>query len=592
MNHQIKSLLSALLASSFLVACGGGGGDSSPQSLSSTPTSVTPPPTTPSGPAPAPTGPTTPPPTVTKPFTNLETREEAARFLTQASFGGTDAEIDALVGTDAADWIANEMSKPATLMLPEMQSRYATREDTDGNHSRLIWQTMLTADDQLRQRMMFALSQIFVISTDDFFDQGYSSAYYTDILTHQAFGQYRDILDEVTYSPAMARYLTYYRNLKGDERTGRMPDENYAREILQLFSIGLVELEMDGTPKTGSPETYDNDDVIGLARVFTGLSGEGPSFSYRDQVEDWRNRPLKVFDDIHSPLEKSFLGTTIPENTSGTDSIKTALDTIADHPNVAPFMSRQLIQRFTASSPSPAYVRRVATVFETGQFTAPNGRIFGDGERGNLEAVIAAILLDESVHDDVQDNTEGKVREPVLKFIQYTRAFEVSNIDVWEEFRLNDTRNPNDRLGQHPLRSPSVFNFYRPGYLSPGSESGAAGLTAPELQIVNEGSALGFVNFLTHFIIRPADEPDRFPGFQPNFATEIALAEDVEALVEHLNVKLTAGQLSDAAKADIVDVVSTLLVDADGDDADEERRKRVQTAILMIAASGAYAVQN
>lgn len=570
MKFKVRTALLNAVAMVALMGCGGG---SDGGSSTVTPTAGTP-----------------SPPPAAKPYTNLETREEAARFLIQAGFGGTEADIDALVGTDAADWIVAQMRKPATRTLPLMQSRYPTRQDTDFNYSRMIWQSMLTADDELRQRMMFALSQIFVISTENFFDQGYSTAYYTDILTDQAFGNYRTLLEDVTYSPAMARYLTYYRNRKGDERTGRMPDENYAREILQLFSIGLVELEMDGTPKTGSPETYDNEDILGLARVFTGLSGQGASFRWNDQNADYRHNRLQMFDEEHSPLEKTFLGTTIPENTGGVKTITRALDTIAEHPNVAPFISRQLIQRFTASSPSPEYVRRVADVFEAGRYRAPNGQDFGIGRRGDLGAVIAAILLDESVHDDIQEPNEGKVREPVIKFIQYTKAFQVSDIDIWAEWRFNNTNDSNGALSQHPLKSPSVFNFYRPGFIAPGTETGEAGLSAPELQIVNEGAALGFINFVSHYIMRRADDPDNYPGFRPDFAAEIALADDVSALVDHLDVKLTAGQLSETAKADIIDVVSTLIVD--GDDADVERRKRAQTAILMIMASGAYSAQN
>ena len=565
-----RTALSSLLAACVLAACGGGSSSS------------------PSGPSVG-AGPTNQP-VAAKPYTNLETPEEVSRFLIQAGFGGTEDEITSLVGTDAADWIAAQMGLPATLTLPKMQAEYPTRLDTDGHHSRMLWQTMLTADDELRQRMIFALSQIFVISTDAFFDQGYSTAHYSDILVDQAFGNYRDLLEDVTYSPAMAKYLTYFRNRKGDPETGRMPDENYAREILQLFSIGLVELEMDGTPKAGSPETYDNDDIIGLARVFTGMSGAGASFSWSDQVEGFQHQPLQVFDNVHSSLEKSFLGTTIPENTGGTETLTRALDTISTHPNVAPFISRQLIQRFTASSPSPDYVQRVAEVFEAGRYQAPNGRSFGAGRRGDLQAVLAAILLDESVHDDSQNANEGKLREPVVKFIQYVKAFNVTNINVWDEWRFYDTGDSNSALSQHPFKSPSVFNFYRPGYLAPGSESGEAGLSAPELQIIHEGSALGYINFIAHYIMRPADDPEAFPGFQPDFSLEIRLAHDVEALVNHLDVKLTAGQLSKDTKSDIIDVVSTLNID--GEDEDVERRKRAQTAILMIMASGAYAVQN
>lgn len=573
-NLNLRTALVNAVAMVTLVSCGGSGGSSTPISA--------PPPTV--------TNPPPPPPTTAKPYTNLETREEAARFLIQAGFGGSDADIDALVGTDAADWIMAQMRQPATRTLPLMQARYSSRFDTNNNHSRMLWQTLLTADDELRQRMMFALSQIFVISTNGFNDQGFSTAYYTDILTDQAFGNYRTLLEDVTYSPAMARYLTYYRNRKGNARTGRMPDENYAREVLQLFSIGLVELEMDGTPKAGSPETYDNEDILGLARVFTGLSGEGTSFRFADQDPDYRHKRLQMFDSEHSPLEKTFLGMTIPENTGGDETLRIALDRIAQHPNVAPFISRQLIQRFTASAPSPEYVRRVADVFEAGQYIAPNGQEFGDGVRGNLGAVIAAILLDETVHDDVQTANEGKVREPVLKMIQYAKAFQVSGIDMWEESRFGNTNNSDTALSQHPLRSPSVFNFYRPGYLAPGTETGEAGLSAPELQIVNEGASLGYVNFISHYIMRRADDPASFSGFHPDFTAEINLADDVTALVEHLDVKLTAGQLSETAKADIIDLVSTLNVD--GTDADVDRRKRAQTAILMVMTSGAYAAQN
>lgn len=569
MNFQIKTAF--LSAATALVMAGCGGSSSGSASNASTSTSQG-------------TG------TVTKPYTNLETGEEVARFLIQAGFGGTDAEIEALVGTDAAEWLAAEMAKPASFLLPQMQARYPTREDTDLHFKRMIWQNMLTADDVLRQRMMFALSQIFVINSDTFFDKGYSTAQYADILSEEAFGNYRRLLEGVTYSYAMADYLTYFRNLRGDPDTGRMPDENYAREVLQLFSIGLVELELDGTPKAGSPETYDNEDIAGLARVFTGMSGQGASFRWSDQVEDYRSLPLQVFDDVHSPSEKSFLGVTIPENTGGEATISQALDVIADHPNVAPFISRQLIQRFTASSPSRDYILRVANVFESGRFTAPNGRVFGTGQRGDFDAVIAAILLDNSVHDDRQTANEGKVREPVIKFVQYAKAFKVREIDVWDDWRFNNTNDPSNSLAQHPFRSPSVFNFYRPGYIAPATQTGEAGYTAPELQIVNEGSSLGFLNFMAHYIIRPIDDPVSHPGFQPDFSAEIDLADDAEALVAYLNLKLTAGQMSEATKADIIDVVSTVTVDFD--DAYEGRKKRVQTAILMAVASGAYAAQN
>lgn len=573
---SLKSLMTLFVSAVFLSACGGSGesGDATPVTLFFPPL--------PSGDD-TPTG-----DEAEKPFTELANREEASRFLIQAGFGGTDAEIDDLVGTDAADWLMAQMELPATLTLDEMLATYPSRLDTDREHTILIWRNILAADDVLRQRMFFALSQIFVISDNSFFDEGFMTAYYTDILTQNAFGNYRSLLEDVTYSPAMADYLTYYRNQKGDALSGRMPDENYAREILQLFSIGLVELNLDGTQKTPIIETYDNSDVIGLSRVFTGFSGAGSSFNFNAQNSDWRHMPLQIFDDQHSPLEKSFLGVTIPAETSGTESVNIALDTIADHPNVAPFISRQLIQRFTSSSPSPEYVERVAEAFEAGTFSAPNGVVFGTGERGDLKATLAAILLDESVHDETLTPNEGKIREPVIQFAHYVRSFDLQTLNISEQGRLADTNNPNISLGQHPLRSPSVFNYYRPGFIAPGTETGDAGLTAPEFQIVNSGSSLGFLNFMTHYIARTADDPVGNPGFQPVFTAESLLADDPQALVDHLDIKLTGGQLSEVTKSEMIDVISTLEIDPNDEAGD--RQDRVQIAIIMMISSGAFGV--
>ena len=568
---SLKSVLLALSAG-ILISCGGGESSSS-----------TPPPAT-----------VTPPPAPSF-SSDLSSKAEASAFLRMAGLGADDAQITAVTGINAASWIKAEMDKPATLTLDTMLARFPTRQDTNRNHSDYIWKNLLDADDQLRQRMFFALSQIFVISDLSFSDRGFTTAYYTDILTRNAFGNYRQLLEEITYSPAMAAYLTYYRNRKGDPRTGRMPDENYAREILQLFSIGLVELNMDGTPKLDANgeliESYDNEDVIGLARVFTGLSADRESF-WASGDDTYRYRALKAFDSHHSELEKTFLGTTIPPNTSAETTIQQALDVIAEHPNVAPFISKQLIQRFTASSPTPAYVERVARVFEAGRFEAENGEVFGTGTRGDLGATLAAILLDPSQHDDIQDANEGKVREPVLKFVHFMRAFSATPYDVVadSEGALNNTSDPISRLGQHPLRSPSVFNFYRPGYVAPNSETGAEGLTAPELQIVNETNSLGFVNFMSEYVMRRSNSTEPDSQLKPNYETEIALADDPQGLVDHLDEKLTGGQMSDETKTEIVDAISTINIDSDEIAADQKRR--VQLAVLMTLGSGAFAAQN
>ncbi|MGB2178916.1 MAG: DUF1800 domain-containing protein, partial [Hyphomonas sp.] len=336
----------------------------------------------------------------------FETRASTSRLLTQATFGPTTEDLDQLTGTSGAAWLVQEFAKPATLNLdwvvnfmdqPNSRTVEGYINDRGGAAPTYsFWINAITADDQLRQRVAFALSQIIVVSHHETASATYNRpravAYYQDILTRNAFGNYRDILEEITYSPAMGLYLTYYQSQKEDPATQRMPDENYAREIMQLFTIGLNELNLDGTEKTGADgqpiPTYDNTDVTGLAKVFTGLSLNSADFfdSIWDVPESLQSTPMKVFPEYHSTSAKTFLGVTIPAGTSGPESIDIALDTLFEHPNLAPFISRQMIQRMVTSNPSPDYVRRVATAFENGSYTLPDGNTVGDGRRGSMEA--------------------------------------------------------------------------------------------------------------------------------------------------------------------------------------------------------------
>ncbi len=528
----------------------------------------------------------------------IDTDTDAVQFLTWSTFGGSKSEIAAITGQDAADWLATEFSKSATLTLPTLaaQPRDMNANIESNRVDELYWDHIITANDQVRQRMAFALSQIVVYSDAANNDQ-LMRGYYQDILIRNALGNYRDLLDEVTYSPAMAEWLTYLRNRKGDPNTGRMPDENYAREILQLFSIGLIELNLDGTPRLDGQgqqiETYTNDDIIGLARVFTGLSYAGGDFWAKPDVGDIRQ--LEMYPDHHSELEKVFLGTTIPAGTSGNESIRIALDTIFNHPNVAPFISRQLIQRFTQSNPSPAYVQNVATAFESGSFTAPNGRQFGTGARGDLQATLAAVLLEPTLFDAPAANgtiSTGKVREPILRFTHWARAFGISNVNAGNERDLDDTRSSDSGLGQQPFSSPSVFNFYRPGFIAPGTNAGNANLTVPEFQISNEGSAVGYLNFMTDFAFDRSPKRDSDNRtYQPNYTDELSLVGDPQALVDHLDNLLTGGRMSADEKADIVDIVSTVEIRTNTPEntaADEE--DAVQTAIALVLNSPSYAV--
>ncbi|MEM6557104.1 MAG: DUF1800 family protein, partial [Pseudomonadota bacterium] len=386
-------------------------------------------------------------------------------------------------------------------------------------------------------------------------------------------------------------------NRKGDERSGRMPDENYAREILQLFSIGLIELNLDGSPKLDAQgqqvETYSNDDIEGLARVFTGLSWAGDEFN--DRPQDGDIRQMVMFPEQHSELDKVFLGTTIPAGTGGDESIRIALDTIFEHPNVAPFISRLLIQRFTQSDPSPAYVQNVATAFESGRFTAQGGRSFGTGQRGDLRATLAAVLLEPTTFEEPAAGatiTTGKVREPILRFTHWARAFDISGLNAYNERQLSDTRSSDNALGQQAFSSPSVFNFYRPGYIAPGTNAGDQNITVPEFQIVNESSSVGYLNFMTDFAFDRASQRDRdIDTYTPDYSDELALVDNPTALVDHLDNLLTGGRMSDIEKADIVDIIGTIEIrtnSAENTAADQE--DMVQAAVTLVLNSPSYAV--
>lgn len=577
----IRSIIAAA-AGLALAACGGGGGGSSV------------PPGTPTGGGGGSGGGTTAPDPVSK----IDTEIEASRFLSRATFGGSKSDIAALSGGDAADWLAAEFAKSTSLTLPTV---LAQPRDSEGRLpsrriNTLYWDHIVSADDQLRQRMAFALSQILVYSDAADSDQP-TRGFYQDILIRNAFGNYRQLLEDVTYSPAMGQWLTYLANRKGDPDKGRMPDENYAREILQLFSIGLVELNMDGSAKLDAQgqqiETYSNADIEGLARVFTGLSWAGGDFWKEPQ--DGGIREMEMYQDQHSELEKVFLGTTIPAGTPGEETIQTALDTIFNHPNVAPFVSRQLIQRFTQSNPSPAYIENVATAFETGRFTADNGRQFGSGQRGDLQATLAAVLLEPTLFEEPAAGatvTSGKVREPILRFTHWARAFDVTGVDANNERSLSDTRSSENALGQQAFRAPSVFNFYRPGYIAPGTNAAAQNITVPEFQIVNESSSVGYLNFMTDFTFDRSSQVDRdIDTYKPDYTAELALVDDPQALVDHLDDLLTGGRMSDVEKADIVDIVSTVEIRTNTPEntaADQE--DAVQTAVTLVINSPSYAV--
>jgi uncharacterized protein (DUF1800 family) len=504
--------------------------------------------------------------------------EQAARFLMHATFAPTETAIAAVRSMGYEAWLERAFSLPVSRGNWDFLVQRGMAADPDAalvpmGVDAQVWQRLLTAPDTLRQRVALALSEIFVVAFD-----GLTGAYrqfmlagYWDMLATHAFGNFRTLLEQVTLSPAMGVYLNMAGNQKEDPATGRQPDENFARELMQLFTIGLHELNADGTPRLGGDgqpiETYRQDTVTQLARVFTGwhfrrLAGEaGPGFARRSMLLD----PAQ-----HSPQAVQFLGRTIPAGTPGQQALGVALDALFAHPNVGPFIGRQLIQRLVTSNPSRAYVARVTAAFDDD----------GKGVRGDMKAVLRAVLLDHEARGDagLADPAFGKLREPVLRFVQWARLFKArSSSGTWN---AGNTSDPATSLGQSPMRSPSVFNFFRPGYSPPNTAIAAKGLVAPEFQLVNESSVAGYLNFMQSAI------GGQHPDLKPDYATELPLADRPAQLLDRLNLLLCAGQLGAAARRLIVDAVAAMPGASSAD-----RLRRVQAAVMLVMASADYLVQ-
>lgn len=550
--------------------------------------------------------------TVTKPAS----RSQAARFLTQATFGPTEAEINRVMEIGYQPWINEQMAMPMATRshLAFWQQRNnaflsagSPKRANSFDVTNSFWRQALTEPDQLRQRVAFALSQIFVLSMADGCgaDQSQGVAGYLDMLGQKAFGSYRDLLESVALHPVMGCYLSHLKNQKEDPATGRVPDENFAREVMQLFSIGLYELNIDGSLKkdaAGKPiDTYGPSDVAGLAKVFTGFSWDCPGWP-SDRCFKWGTRdgdyakspaqftaPMRPYAQFHSVAEKRFLKTVIPAQATPdpVGSLKVTLDALAAHPNVAPFISKQMIQRLVTSNPSSAYVARVANAFKASGL--------------NMGALVRAVLTDAEAMSPSGLNG-GKVREPILRFTAFLRAYGAKSASG--DFIIGYTDNPAMRLGQSPLMSPSVFNFYRPGYVPPGSATGAAGLVSPELQLLHETSAAGYVNFMRDVIwagvgYRGYDNTATKSDVQLEFNTAgsatLALADNPTALVESINQKLMYGTMPATLKSDITTAISTIDYRSKTSATEEQifntRQRRVWSALLLTVASPEYQVQ-
>ncbi len=499
---------------------------------------------------------------------------QAARFLTQATLGPTDESIAAVrsLGYDA--WLTQEFARPvSTSNWDWLISKGIDAGDPNistGIDSQ-IWQRLLTAPDSLRQRVTLALSEIFVVGFDGITGswKQFKLAAWWDLLANGAFGNYRALIENITLNPAMGLYLNAAGNQKEDVASGRVPDENYAREVMQLFSIGVSQLNADGTPvldgRGEAIDSYTQDTVSQLARVFTGWNLTTP----RNAVASARN-PMVLTASLHSTLSVSFLGTTIAAGTAGAAALQTALNTLANHPNVGPFLAQQLIQKLVTSNPSAAYVGRVAARFNDN----------GAGVRGDLSAVVRAVLTDyEARNVEALANPQfGKLREPMLRFIQWARSFNATSTSG--SWNVGNTTDPATRLGQSPLRSPSVFNYFRPGYVPAGSPIAAVALVAPEFQLANESSIAGYLNYMQTAV------GNGHADIKPHYDAELALASDANALLDRLDRLLCAGQLQASTRSTISTAINSISASTDAGKAN-----RVYTAVLLVLASPDYLIQ-
>jgi uncharacterized protein (DUF1800 family) len=593
-------LLTGLTGASLLAACGaeigeeedpGSGSSPSPTpsagasptpSPSASPTpGVTPSPTPSASPTPAssPSPSSSPSPA---PAGSYSPQDDALRVLEQATFGATWADVQSVQQKGVEAWVNEQLAAPTTkshydwLVESGYQGDLSKKQYNPKYDIRWsLVRKFFTSPDQLRQRMAYALSQIMVVGIEGIGGEPNRflwAANYMDILERNAFGNFRTLLNDISTSTAMAKYLTFLGSKKADG-TGSQPDENYAREILQLFSIGLIKLNQDGSSQldgSGNPvQTYTIDDIRGLSRVFTGYemaplnqATTGPA------IAEGLRKPIVNNAQNYETGEKTFLGLTIPAGTDAASSLKLALDHIFAHQNVGPYIGRQLIQRLVTSNPSPAYVQRVAAVFANN----------GSGVRGDMKAVIKAVLLDTEARQKSSDRLYGKYKEPFLRYSAWARASGVQSTDgTWKSGSMSTNE---AAVIQFPLTSTSVFNFYRPGYVPPNTEFSKANATVPEMQITDETTVVQFANFLLNVINSGTGT------LQPSFTELLQVADDANKLVERCKFMLTANRMSTQTAETIRSAVASITGTTD-----DARRNRIRAALMLTMSTAEHLIQ-
>lgn len=508
-------------------------------------------------------------------------RAEAARFLVQATFGPSASSIDQLMATGSyADWIDEQFALPVSTTLEYTQANSNGSEPT--TRHQVWWNNALRQPDQLRQRVAFALSEIFVISDNDYelSNSQYGICHYYDMLARHATGNFRDLLTNVTLHPAMGVYLGMVRNQRADPARNIRPDENFARELLQLFTIGLTQLDASGVALEvgGAPvPTFDQTMIESFARVFTGWNFNGlEAFDSNNIPAHARLDPMTPVESFHDQQPKLLLnGLRTPASQTALQDLDAALDNIFEHANVGPFIGRRLVQRLVTSNPSPAYVGRVAAAFNNN----------GDGVRGDIAHTVKAVLLDPEARPTPTPATFGKPREPIMRLTHLWRAMEAvpgpgapANFYRTSEGGMSQIAR---FMAQAPVESPSVFNFFTPDYSPGGSE-----LVAPEMQILTESNLAAANNAYVNMIYT---YNNRGNGYDQNtvinIEREVALADDPAALLEHLDVLLLGGTMPPAMRSVLGTHIQSIPISGDG------AETRALDAVFAVVASPAYCIQ-
>jgi uncharacterized protein (DUF1800 family) len=503
----------------------------------------------------------------------------AARFLIQSTFGPNSQLVAQVEKKGIAAFLDQQFTVPATATLPLVDQSVAGLPTGTGpsnpQFQEAWWRTIVTAPDQLRQRVAFALSEIMVISANGngMSEHPEAMAVYWDLLAQDAFGNFRQLIEDVTLNPAMGDFLDMVHNDKPNARRNTEPNENYARELMQLFTIGLYRLNPDGSqqldPNKKPIPTYDQDVVEGYAHLFTGwywAQTGTPTWNY---VPANYRQPMIAFPENHDLGAKTLLnGMTLPAGLTQAEDLKDGLDLLFNHPNTAPFISRRLIQRLVTSNPTPGYISRISRVF------ANNGH----GVRGDLKAVVRAILLDSEARSNAfaDDAGYGHEREPVIRLANLYRAFNAAAPSG--KFVVN---NQSFNFGQAPLYSPTVFNFFAPDYAQPGAIE-QAGLVAPEFQITTDTTVITSANRMRNAVYQQPSATN-LDAIVLDFSSLIPLTSNPALLVDSLDNLLMGGAMSPEMRTIVITAVTKIPA--------ASTFERAQTAVHLIVTSPEFVIQ-